>query len=61
MSIYCMNAKHPFDPKEFPEAVVRMIMAKAESANCSPSHALQLLLNEMAEQAGFSPEKKEAA
>ena len=56
-----MNAKHPFDPKDYSEAVLRMIMAKAESANCSPSRALQLLLNELAEAAGFTPERKEAA
>lgn len=60
-----MNAKIPFDPKDFPDAVVRMIMAKAESAGCSPSTALRLLLNEVAEKAGFSSaagtEGKEAA
>lgn len=49
-----MNAKLPFDPKDFTEATLRMIMAKAESAGCSPSQAVRLLLNELAEKAGFT-------
>lgn len=60
-----MNAKLPFDPNDYPPAVVRLIMAKAESAGCSPSEALRLLLNELAAQAGFPAEPthrgKEAA
>ncbi len=51
-----MTAKLPFDPDDYPPAVVRLIVAKSESANCSPSEALRLLLNEMAAQAGFSVE-----
>lgn len=48
-----MNAKLPFDPKDYTEATLRMIMAKAESAKCSPSQAVRLLLDELAEASGF--------
>jgi hypothetical protein len=61
MSRNVMNAKLIFDPSEWPDHVVRLILAKAESANCSPSEALRMLLNELAEKAGFEPRGNKAA
>lgn len=56
-----MNAKLPFDPKDYTEATLRMIMAKAESAKCSPSQAVRLLLDELAETSGFKIQPEPAA
>lgn len=61
-----MNATLQFDPADFEPPVVRLIMAKAESAHCPPSEALRILLNELAAESGFGPEgapnkEKEAA
>ena len=61
-----MKAKLEFDPAQFTEPVVRLIMEKAESAHCPPSEALRILLNELAAESGFGPEgpphkEKEAA
>lgn len=53
-----------FDLGGMPAPLARMIMAKAESAGCSPSQAIRLLLNELASKAGFTaehPDGKEAA
>lgn len=58
-----MNSKISFDPKMFSEAAVRLVMAKAEAEKCSPSKAFAMLLDEMAEKAGFKtePKKREVA
>ena len=45
-------AKISFAPKHFDDAVVRTVIAKAESACCSPAEALRLLLNESAYDGG---------
>jgi hypothetical protein len=48
-----------FDPTQYPERILRLIMKKAEDWKCSPSEALAKLFDELADQNKISP--KEAA
>ena len=44
-----------FNPADYSERVLRLIMAKAETWKCSPGEALTRLLENAASRAGFPP------
>jgi hypothetical protein len=48
-----------FDPTQYPERILRLIMKKAEDWKCFPSEALTRLFDQLADQNKISP--KEAA
>lgn len=48
-----------FDPKAYPERILRLILRKAEEWSCPPSEALSRLLDKLADDAGV-PERRPA-
>lgn len=52
-----MTANLEFDPAQYSEPVLRLILAKVQEWKCTPEEALARLLDEMAARAGFTPKK----
>ena len=50
-----------FDPKAYPERILRLIMRKAEEWSCPPSEALARLLDTLADEAGVPIRKERGA
>ena len=50
-----MNATLEFNPANYSERVLRLIMAKAEQWGCPPGEAVTRLLENAAARAGFPP------
>lgn len=48
-----------FDPKAYPERILRLIMRKAEEWACPPSEALSRLLDKLADEVGVPKRDKE--
>jgi hypothetical protein len=42
-----------FDPTQYPERVLRLIMKKAEEWKCTPSEALSKLFDKLADDSGI--------
>jgi hypothetical protein len=52
-----MNATLEFNPTQYTEAVLRLILAKASEWKCTPEEALTRLLDQLAARSGFTPKK----
>lgn len=52
-----MTATLGFDPSQYSEPVLRLILAKAEEWQCTPAEALARLLDQLAAKSGFKPKQ----
>lgn len=52
-----MTTTLEFDPSQYSEPVLRLILAKAEEWQVPPAEALTRLLDQIAAKSGFTPKK----